>query len=68
MYVFMVRGKICNEDIYICKLLWSAEDIPVTISKNFHFQKYEYTHAIIKCTKKCIIRKKKRNTELENYL
>lgn len=51
----MIRDKIGNEDIYICKSKWKAEDIPITLflkpftSKNI---------LIIKCTKKKIIRKK----------
>lgn len=67
----MVGGKIFDEDIYILMWLLSAEDIPVTIflksftSKNIN----KHIHVLIQCTKKKIIRrKKKRNTGLENYL
>lgn len=65
----MVGGKIFDEDIYIFMCLLSAEDIPVTIflksftPKNINI----HIHVLIQCTKNKIIRKK-RNTELENYL
>lgn len=69
----MVGGKIFDEDIYIFMWLLSAEDIPVTIflksftSKNINI----HIHALNRCTKKKIIRKKKneiQGLEITNFL
>lgn len=68
----MVGGKIFDEDIYIFMWLLSAEDIPVTIflksftSKNINI----HIHALNRCTKKKIIRKKNeiQGLEIINFL